>query len=241
MQTATTEPPAIRLPSLSQQIRDWVLALPEFVSFRVADIPVGGPRLKAKVLCEMVSYDERLQRLAQGCYIRTDGGVSGLRRSYALAAMRYVGAGSGYAEGTAVRSMGWSWHSPVKHRVCVVGRPPDILFPECVFVSRSNTERRELNRAEVTLLEAFRFARFVDEDDDVPWTQAKPRLLSGDSFAPGTVIRSELLRKVARKEPMHRSKLRLLEEVVEAMPDAYEKPSSERSTDFLNKDCWRMW
>ena len=64
-------PIAYRDGSAAAAVRDWVAALPDWAIFGAGDVP--GPRqVVAKTLSQMAARDVRLERVAQGVYIKVN-------------------------------------------------------------------------------------------------------------------------------------------------------------------------
>ena len=187
--------------------------------------------MAAKTLSQMAARDSRLERVAQGTYIRIEGrwGKAGLDYNIARVAMAIAGPGSGYGALTAVNALGWNWQPTVRYLVCAVGRAPRARVRHCEFVSRSNEARRELTWAEVSVLEALRFSRFAGWD----WGTCVEFVVDGSTVARmgrGAVLRSDALREVGESEPrssgMFRRRLR---ELTDAMPATVVSPDDALS------------
>ena len=223
MEATTPRRPSVRSPrggSQSARAREWVKALPEYTFFRLGDIPDVTPGVAAKALSEMVKAEEGIERVAQGCYIRT--APDSYRIDYAPFAMRYAGPGSGYGSLSALSKLRWAWQSPVKTQIAVVGRTPRAQFPYCAFLARTNPNRRWLTWAEVTVLEGLRTGRF----GDFPWKDALDFFLGGTSLSSlgeGAVIRREALMRAGNKEMSQQATYyERLRELVEKMPSRME-------------------
>ena len=154
---AAPRPIAYRPGGEAARARDWVVALPHWSLFRLSDIPASRA-VAAKTLSQLARSDPSIERVAKGFYLRGDPERAKPGRpqiySRSKAAIVYGGPGSGYATVTAVNMVGWSWQVSARAQICVVGRVPRALLPLCEFHSRSNTARRDLTWAEVSLLEA---------------------------------------------------------------------------------------
>ena len=206
--------------SQSARVRGWVEDLPASSFFRLGDIPDVTPGVAAKALSEMVGAEEGVERVAQGCYIRTTPDSCWI--NYASYAMQYAGPGSGYGSLSALSKLRWAWQSPVKTQIAVVGRTPRVKFPYCEFQARSNHNRRGLTWAEITVLEGLRTGRF----GDFPWGDALDFYLSGTSLSSmglGAVVRRDALLEAGSKEmslpAIYYERLR---ELVEKMPPRME-------------------
>ena len=216
--------PSVRRPregSQSARVRGWVEALPAYAFFRLRDIPGVTPSVAAKALSEMVAAREGVERVVQGCYVKTGPDSYGIM-DYSPIAIRYASPGSGYGELTALSKLRWAWQSPVRTEIAVAGRAPRARFPYCVFQARSNLARRELTWAEVTVLEGLRAGRF----DGFPWRHAVNFFLDGicvSALGPGAVLRRDALRDVGNQETRQRpTYYQRLEELVEKMPPRME-------------------
>ena len=95
-----------------------------------------------------------------------------------LGALRCGGAGAGPANWQALNLVGWTAQHPWRNDFGCVGRPPRSAWGHTQFVQRSNGRRRELNWAEVTLLEALR----MFDHSDLDWDAALDTVSSGDYF-----------------------------------------------------------
>ncbi len=223
MEATTPKQPSVRSPrkgSQSARARGWVTRLPPYTFFRLGDIPNVTPGAAAKALSEMVRAEEDVERVAQGCYIRT--APDSYCIDYAPFAMQYAGPGSGYGSLSAMSKLRWAWQSPVKTQIAVVGRTPRAKFPYCAFLARANPNRRELTWAEVTVLEGLRTGRF----GDFPWEDAVDFFLSGTSLSSlgeGAVVRREALREAGSKETAQPAiYYERLRELIEQMPPRME-------------------
>ena len=205
--------------SAAAAVSAWVAALPEWSIFKTADVP--GPRqIVAKALSQMATRDPRLERVAQGTYLRVENpwGKGVLVYDRGRVAMSIAGAGSGYGALTAVNKIGWNWQPTVRLQISVVGRAPRSAVRFCDFLSRSNEARRELTWAEVTLLEALRFSPYAGWE----WDTCVEIVSDGSAvkrLGPDALMRRDALREAGESEPrasgMFRRRLRSL---TDAMP-----------------------
>ena len=208
-----------RAGSAAAAVHDWVAALQEWSIFETGDVP--GPRqIVAKTLSQMAVRDPRLERVAQGTYIRVENpwGKGVLVYDRGRVAMAIAGSGSGYGALTAVNKVGWNWQPTVRLQISVTGRAPRSSVRLCEFLSRSNEARRELTWAEVTVLEALRFSTYAGWE----WETCVEIVSDGSAvkrLGPDALLRSDALREVGELEPRvsgaFRSRLRSL---TDAMP-----------------------
>ena len=204
------------------RVRDWVVALPHWSLFRLSDIPASRA-VAAKTLSQLARSDPSIERVAKGFYVRGDPerAIAGYSQLYnkPQAAIVYGGPGSGYATVTAVNMVGWSWQVSARAQICVVGRAPRAQLPFCEFHSRSNTARRDLTWAEVSLLEAL---RCFDSAAGYRWRQAVQTVSEGVTaikLGAGSLIRADELLRVGSAEHGADSRFReLLGELVDALP-----------------------
>ena len=218
-------PIAYRHGSAAAAVHDWVTALPSWSVFKPGDVP--GPRqVVAKTLSQMAARDARLERVAQGVYLRPGGpsGQADLNYNIGRVAMAVAGAGSGYGELTAVNALGWNWQTPVRYQVCAVGRAPRTRIAGCEFLARSNEARRDLTWAEVTVLEALLFFRFAGWD----WDTCVEIVADGSAarrMGSGAVMRRDALREVGGLEPRANDRYRTrLRGLTAAMPATTTSP-----------------
>ena len=204
------------------RVCDWVVALPHWSLFRLSDIPASRA-VAAKTLSQLARSDPSIERVAKGFYLRGDPERAKPGRpqlySRSKAAIVYGGPGSGYATVTAVNMVGWSWQVSARAQVCVVGRAPRALLPLCEFHSRSNTARRDLTWAEVSLLEAL---RYFDRAAGYPWHEAVEFVCEGitnHKLGAGSLIRADELLRVGNAERGVPGRFKeLLGELVDAVP-----------------------
>ena len=193
-------PIAYREGSAAAAVRDWVADVPAWSIFKLSDAP--GPRdVVAKTLSQMAARDPLVERVARGIYMRVDnpGRKGMLVYDRGRAAMAVAGPGSGYGALTAVNKLGWNWHPTVRLQICVVGRAPRSSVRLCEFLARSNEARRELTWAEVTVLEAVRFADYASWD----WETCVAMVAEGAAatrLGAGAYIRGEALAAVGESE-----------------------------------------
>ena len=102
-----------------------------------------------------------------------------LKRGEALP-WRIAGPGSGLTGPDLFNQIGWSTQVPPSRWIAVVGRPPQAPDSVTVYEGRSNENRRDLNRWEVSLLEA---ARCFDAWAEVTWEEAMEKY--GDNKSRG--------------------------------------------------------
>ena len=215
-------PIAYRPGGEAARARDWVMALPHWSLFRLSDIPASRA-VAAKTLSQLARSDPSIERVAKGFYLRGDPERAKPGRpqlySRSKAAIVYGGPGSGYATVTAVNMVGWSWQVSARAQVCVVGRAPRALLPLCEFHSRSNTARRDLTWAEVSLLEAL---RYFDRAAGYPWRQAVETVSEGVTaikLGAGSLIRADEVLRVGSAERGADGRFReLLADLVAALP-----------------------
>ena len=218
-------PIAYRDGSAAAAVRDWVAALPAWSIFKTAD--AAGPRqVVAKTLSQMAARDPRLERIAQGIYVRIEGpwGKANLDYNIARVAMAVAGPGSGYGALTAVNALGWNWQTTIRYQICAVGRAPRAQIRLCEFLARANEARRELTWAEVTVLEALRFCAYAGWDWDTC-----VEIVAGGSAARrmgwGAVMRRDALREVGALEPRTNDRFhRRLRSLTDAMPATISSP-----------------
>ena len=219
---AAPRPVAYRRGGEAARVRDWVMALPHWSLFRLSDIPAGRA-VAAKTLSQLARSEPSIERVAKGFYLRGDPEtvVPGYPQLYcrAAAAMIYGGPGSGYATVTAVNMVGWSWQGSARVQICVVGRAPRAQLPFCEFHARSNTARRDLTWAEVSLLEAL---RYFDRAAGYPWRQAVETVSEGVTaikLGAGSLIRADEVLRVGSAERGTDGRFReLLADLVAALP-----------------------
>lgn len=230
MTDAILAPVPYRAGSAAAAARDWVAGLPEWSIFKAGDVP--GPRqVVAKTLSQMAARDLRVERVAQGVYIRVEGprGKAAVSYNIARVAMLIAGPGSGYGAVTAVNAVGWNWQPTVRYQVCAVGRAPRTRVRSCEFLSRSNEARRKLTWAEVSLLEALRFSGFAGWD----WDSCVEIVADGSAAARlgwGALMRRDALREVGQLEPRASDIFRRrLHSLTEAMPAAVSSPDDALS------------
>ena len=183
--------------SRSEAIRRWVADLPPYTVFRLRDVPDPSPSLAANVLHHLAAKKAVVERVAQGCYVRTGDYPFW---NYDAVAMAYAGSGSGYADRTALMQMGWVWQTKGWSQIAVVGRAPRVAVRGCRFVSRANRARLDLNWAEITLLEAIRAGTFLE----FTWDEAMARFLSGTAMralGASVSVDPDALERVGLQEP----------------------------------------
>ena len=212
---------AYRDGSAAAAVRDWVVALPDWSLFEATDVP--GPRsVAAKTLSQMAARDLRLERVAQGIYIKVNNpwrkGILVYDRG--RVAMAIAGPGSGYGGLTAVNKVGWNWQPTVRLRIAAVGRAPRANVRACEFSSRANEARRELTWAEVTVLEALRYSTFAEW----AWDECVAIIADGSAMrrlGPDAQVRRDALREVGEREPRATDRFRRqLRSLTDSMPAA---------------------
>ena len=219
MTDAPLAPVAYRGGSAAAAARDWVATLPDWSVFRTGDVP--GPRqVVAKTLSQMAARDLRIERVAQGIYIKVNNpwrkGILVYDRG--RVAMAIAGPGSGYGGLTAVNMVGWNWQPTVRLRIATVGRAPRVNVRACEFSSRANEARRELTWAEVTVLEALRCSTFAGWD----WDECVGMIADGSAMmrlGTDAQVRSSALREVGEREPRTSDRFRRrLHSLTDSMP-----------------------
>lgn len=153
----------------SRSIRDEILSLPSGSFFWSKELP-GNPAT-ARVAVSALAADpgSGVCRVAHGLYWRDypKGHRGHGRKPWPDAiALAYAGKGSGFAGRDALSTAGWSWHPPRHGLVAVVGRRLRPVHPSVRFVTRHNERRKDLTRAEVTILEALAEMRWADSEWD---------------------------------------------------------------------------
>ena len=219
---AAPGPVAYRRGGEAARVRDLVMALPHWSVFRLSDIPAGRA-VAAKTLSQLARSEPSIERVAKGFYVRGDPerAIAGYSQLYnkPQAAIVYGGPGSGYATVTAVNMVGWSWQASARVQICVVGRAPRAQLPLCEFHSRSNTARRDLTWAEVSLLEAL---RYFDRAAGYRWRQAVQTVSEGVTaikLGAGSLIRADELLRVGSAESGVNGRFReLLGDLVAVLP-----------------------
>ena len=211
-----------RAGSAASAVRVWVTALPYWSVFRLSEVP-GDRAIAAKTLSEIARSDPAVERITKGCYVRGDPArafADGLVYRLGPVALAFAGPGSGYADASAVNKVAWNWHPPLDHAIAVVGRAPRAVLSHCRFKARSNVERRSLNWAEVTMLEA---ARGFPQSSACTWDRAVHLAAAGVSvgkLGPGAAVRAHEVLRVGRLERgLDRGFHRRLEDLADAMPE----------------------
>ena len=235
---STPQKTAYRAGSLSADIASWVLARPERSWFRAGDIPVSSPSLAAKVLCEMTASGQAIERVAKGIYWRRgcDPMTSLMAADQSFLAVACFGPGTGFAEGTAVHRLGWTWNPPLRSVVSVAGRVPGCSLVGVRFVARQNRSRESLNWGEITLIEAVRFAEFArprlkswDQDTEaglstVAWRDALSAIEGGrvqKLLGKDALLRPQAIAETVTAEPRtSREFRRRMDEVLACLPPA---------------------
>ena len=165
-------PTRCRSGSLSERVREWVLALNEGTAFYITDLPGGLRGAAAGILSDMLDEYVEIERIFKGLYWRgppTRPLVPVTPEAHI--AFAYAGPGAGFADISAVNRLGWTAQRPAKNWVAAVGRAPEARSPSLRFVSRHNTLRRSLTWAEVTLIEGVRSAALAEDFDNNDWAK----------------------------------------------------------------------
>lgn len=159
-------------------IRRWAEDLPEAALFDLDDVQSDFPdRSRGSIkmaLGRLLRGDDPLvARATRSIYCRRR---LGLRRRVPVPVearealpWRVAGPGAGLTGPDLVNALGWSTQVSPKRWIAVVGRPPQSLGDGVVFEGRSNEKRLDLNRWEVSLLEA---ARCFDRWAELDWEEA---------------------------------------------------------------------
>ena len=198
--------PAADQASVSSAARDWIEALPASTWFRSAAVP-GERHVVRNVLARLMAADRPIiGHLAPGVYWRQPSPRDpshGVAPILDYPAKSVLGPpGSGYANWSALRHVGWCRQVPNKTTIAVPYRnltPPVLPYgPPIRFVERHNKRRRDLNWNEATLLEA---ALSSGPADYRSWDHAMQYFDEANGWMkPGTPIRKDVFLWAAETE-----------------------------------------
>lgn len=135
-------------------------------------------------------------------------------------ALLYAGAGAGLAKWNALNRLGWTLQRDPKASVSVCGRRLAPFDKAVRYFTHKNIRRRQLNWAEVTVLEALALIDYTEE----PWTDCLEAVRSGESerrLKWDAPIRPGALLWAGETENGNTADLHyLLADVAAALPDA---------------------
>ena len=202
--------------------REWITGLKPGTWFWSRDIPVR-PEIARPVLSRLCADESvGIQKFSRGLYWR--GYPEGHEkhwdspRSY-IGGLMLGGPGAGFWGWSALNMLGWTLQCPVKHNICVVGRPPKPIAIELQYHTNSNDRRKSLNWTEVTVLEALSWFKYTEE----PWHECLERLTSGYSAIKlgwKSPVRASLLQWVAEAEnDVTVETLHKIDEIAAMLPD----------------------
>ncbi len=206
------------------QIRGWAESLPVAALFTLDDVQDvfpgksrGAVKMALGRLC--MGDDPLVARAVRSIYCRRR---LGLRRQVPIPIearealpWRVAGPGAGLTGPDLINQIGWSTQVPPRRWIAVVGRPPQAPDSVTVYQGRSNEKRRDLNRWEVSLLEA---ARCFDAWAEVGWEDAMEKYCDNKSRGfYGASVRGNLFLDAASSEcglgPLFQGRCRDLAEV----------------------------
>ena len=188
-------------------IRKWVEDMPVADLFTLDDVQAAFPdksrdaiKMALSRLCE--GGDPLVARAVRSIYCRRR---LGLRRRVSIPVearealpWRIAGPGAGLTGPDLINQNRLEHASATSRWIAVVGRPPRAPDSATVYEGRSNIRRLDLNRWEVSLLEA---ARCFDTWAEMSWQEAMGKY--GDNKARGfysAPVRGELLLDAAASE-----------------------------------------
>lgn len=189
------------------EMREWAESLPVAALFTLDDVQSAFPaksrdaiKMAVRRLCE--GDDPLVARAIRGIYCRRR---LGLRKRVPIPAeardalvWRVAGPGAGSTGPDVMNRIGWSTQVPPSRWIAVVGRPPQPPDDTTVFKWRSNKKRLDLNRWEVSLLEAV---RCFDAWSEVSWVQAIDQYEDNkDRGLYGSPVRSDFFLDAASSE-----------------------------------------
>lgn len=169
------------------EIRRWAEALSVAELFTLDDVQAAFSEKSRDAIKMTVSRlckgdDPLVARAVRGIYCRRR---LGLRRRVSIPVearealpWRIAGPGAGLTGPDLINQIGWSTQVPPSRWIAVVGRPPQPPDSATVYRGRSNEKRLDLNRWEVSLLEAV---RSFDAWAEVGWEEAVERYDSNKS------------------------------------------------------------
>ena len=202
--------------------REWITGLKPGTWFWSRDIPVR-PEIARPVLSRLCADESiNIQKLARGLYWR--GYPEGHQYhtfppSYRIGGLMLGGPGAGFWGWSALNMLEWTLQLPVKHNICVVGRPPKPIAVELQYHTNSNDRRKSLNWTEVTVLEALSWFKYTEE----PWSECLEHLCNGQSankLGWNLPVRPSLLRWAAEGEnDVTVETLHKIDEIAAALPD----------------------
>lgn len=191
------------MPTATAEARAWIDSLPGGAFFFASEVP-GRPSVVRPLLSRLAADDRSpIQREMQGFYAKAwrDGDASRVPCTDRVhGALKLAGAGGGAASALALNWLGWTHQHPCRYDFAVIGRPPTSPWPFVRFRRRSNSRRRILNWAEVTLLEGLRSFGYLE---CVTWQEAIEMLARGVSqqrLGQGAALRGDLLMQVGSLE-----------------------------------------
>lgn len=157
-------------------VRETIERLPDGCFFRPKDLPGKSGTARAVLAKDYSDPGGDVRRVAPGFYWKGRQRTSPWPVPVALA---YAGEGAGQAEWTAVHELGWA-HQGSRHScIAVLERRLQPTHPTVRFVTRRSPERRRLTWAEVSVLEALPWMRYVE----YPWETCLEMVARGYSGA----------------------------------------------------------
>ena len=205
--------------------KEWIIGLKPGTWFWSRDIPVR-PEIARPVLSRLCADKSNgIQKFSRGLYWR--GYPEGHKRhrnippSY-ISGLLLGGPGAGFWGWSALNMLEWTLQMPVKHNICVVGRPPKPIAIELQYHTNGNDRRKSLNWTEVTVLEALSWFRYTEE----PWHECLEHLCNGQSAIKlgwDLPVRSSMLRWAAETEKdLTVESLHKIDEIATAIPEPTE-------------------
>ena len=202
--------------------KEWIIGLKPGTWFWSRDIPVR-PEIARPVLSRLCADESNgIQKFSRGLYWR--GYPEGHKRhrnippSY-ISGLLLGGPGAGFWGWSALNMLEWTLQMPVKHNICVVGRPPKPIAIELQYHTNGNDRRKSLNWTEVTVLEALSWFRYTEE----PWHECLEHLRNGQSAIKlgwDLPVRSSMLRWAAETEKdLTVESLHKIDEIAAAIPE----------------------
>ena len=142
-----------------------------------------------------------------------------MRPTDACLGMTWAGPGSGLGEMHALNALGWTTQKPARAVIAVLEGVAAPLRPTISHKERSNTERRRLGWAEVTLLEALRMLHMAE----LSLSEVRELLDLGVSYRRmgpfAQFRRDEIAAVMSHEPPLAPDRASAAESVLSAMPE----------------------
>ena len=192
---------------MSNEFREWAEQLPVGELFDLDDVQRALPDIPRDALKMAISRacrcgDPLIGRVCRGIYARRRVGARYPARLPNRAReelpWRFAGPGAGVTGPYAINMFGWSTQVSPRLWVAMLGRTPRRNDLGTVFQRRFNTRRLELNRWEVSILEAV---RCFDDWAELSWEHASAKFADYSQRGYyGNEIRSDLIIDAAQNE-----------------------------------------